>query len=261
MKKTTERALWIGGSALAAAGLVTVGVLATKGSAAAAPPAPAPAGSASSLTMGHRYKLSVTCPTPIQTPLLTGVTAANVTVTATTPKILSGGTSSASGWDIVFDYTGATMSAGSPASLLGGASACAVTLTDMGLSPIMTGGAQQTGVTLKFSGAYNKVASNTLQPFESYLLEIAPQAGETYATFGQYLAKHGVAPAPMLVVQSFDANQMPKDWPSATTGVWRYVVSYGGAQSSNSGIHYTPPSWTLPPAFNATVWTTQGQTS
>jgi len=260
VKKTTERALWIGGSALAAAGLVTVGVLATRSSSAApspapVPPAPGPSGS-TTLTQGHSYKLSVKCPTPLATPILTGVAVANVTVKATTPKVLSGGTASALGWDLTFDYTGATTtSAPSPESMLGTPSGCTVTLTDMGATPI--GGVNPSTLP---PGPYTSLMSNTMQAYGTYLLEIPPQQpGESYTDFATHLAN--IAPYKLTVSQSFDLGTLPPGWPSKTPNVWRYVVNYAGSPPANPTGLKAPPPWTLPASFaSVAMWATGGNT-
>jgi hypothetical protein len=132
----------------------------------------------------------------------------------------------------------------------------------LGTGPVTT---PTPGTALKFSGPYNKLAANVLQPYASYLIEMPappPGSGQTYLTAGAYLAS--IAPAPgITVIQSFDAGQMPKDWPSAATGVWRYVVMFGGnapPKSVNPLIH-GPPPWTLPPGYTAnvvSVWTVNG---
>jgi hypothetical protein len=153
MKRTTERALWIGGSAAAAAGLVTGIVLLTRKSSTAAPAAPVvPAGGAitstgpsgttipvaypqSVLTQGHRYWMILTCTSETARPALaSGAQATVIVTTPVGPLLISGGTSKARGWKVEFLYTGPTTPAAVDASTLFGPTpaTCASTLTDLG---------------------------------------------------------------------------------------------------------------------------------
>jgi len=187
MKKDTERALWIGGSALAAAGVITIGVLATRKSAAAPSPG------------------------PIETP------------PPPTPP------------------TGST-----------GGKGPAPTPTQTGTPKTSPSKPFQSAVSV--AGPYKSLMSNTLQPYETYLLEIPPQSGETLASFGAYMAK--IAPAPLTVAQSFDVGPNVPGWPSVTTGVWRYVLNYGPTTKTGT---FATPVWKMPPAFaSAAIWATQG---
>jgi hypothetical protein len=154
VKRTTERALWIGGSAVAAAGLVTGIVLLSRKSAAA--PAPAvPAGGAITatgptgtttpvaypqlvLTQGHRYWMILTCTVETAAPALSAGAQANVLSTAPVgPLLVFGGTTKARGWKVLFLYTGPTTPAAVSASTLFGAipTNCSSTLTDLGPPP------------------------------------------------------------------------------------------------------------------------------
>ena len=180
MKKTTERALWIGGAAAAALALVGIGV---------------------------------------------AVTSKPATASTTPPSGGGGG------------------SAGGTQGGQGG-----------GTGGKQSGGGQVYGPKLAVAGPYTQLGTGVLLGGETYLLEVAPQAGETYATFAQYLAKKGVAPGPVKVVQSFEAASVPTGWPTTNTTSWKYVVQYGGIGPTKN----TTPPWSLPAAFAATAWATQG---
>ena len=243
MKPNTERAAWILGAAAAAAAVVTGVVLATRSSSPATPGAPA----MTTLTTGHWYTVVFSCPSVGAAPKIANITGVN----------LVSATPSANGGTIVFDYGGTS---GSYALDSGG---CAITVTDNGLSPGPVAVKNpnppaQSQPALQATGPYTKLSSAVLQPGETYLLEVPPQAGETLATYGQYMAK--VAPATLKVSQQFDVGVTPSGWPSTSANVWRYVIVYGGGAANKNTIKQMP--WTIAPAPSGlAVWTTGGATS
>jgi hypothetical protein len=126
----SERIWWIAGLAGAsAAGVGLIAYIVTRsGKAVVAPSA------AVQLTPGHRYGITLACPTPLPTPLPNDNTSAaawlgipNVTVVSfkqTSPRSVA----------VEFDYTGMSVQP-LPSIQSGGATACTTQLSDMGLSP------------------------------------------------------------------------------------------------------------------------------
>ena len=112
--------------------------------------------------------------------------------------------------------------------------------------------------TLTVPGPFTSVSPPTLQVGETYLIEVPPQAGETLASYALYLNK--IAPLGVTVQQQFDAGVMPTNWPSTSTGVWRYVVMYGSPGAISKIVKLMP--WTVSPAPSGlAVWATNGNTT
>lgn len=265
---TTKRAYWIGGIAAAALAAVGITLYAKNISAAPAvppipppgPPGPVPIPGALTLVKGQMYTLTVKCGSAIPSPAL--MAGALATIVSTKPigsEVASGGTMLAQGWTVVFTYNGPTTPAPVlPSTLFGAApGGCTATLSAASTSPPAPVGMI---AAIKVPGPYKSLMSNTMQAYETYLLEIPPQPGETYDSFAKYIAK--IQPSAS-VLQEFDVGTKPAGWPSTTPGVWRYVINYGGMTPPKmKGVVKSPDPWTLPAAFaSAAMWATQGQST
>jgi len=118
------------------------------------------------------------------------------------------------------------------------------TVTDMGPTP---SGAGVPDVLM--AGPYNPVTQ--MQVGETYLVSLAPIAGQTLATTVQNLTTASAqSNAQYSVSQSWDVNQVPASWPSQDSNAneWRMVVTY----TSGSGAQ-------TPTGFN--IFTTGGATA
>jgi hypothetical protein len=136
-KAGNHRAVWIGGLALVGAGAAGFAIYLTtrKSSSSPANPAlppgppgppgpPAPAGQMVNVTLsqGHRYTLTMTCPSTTSTPQMTGIKG--IQIVSATP-LASGG-----GGTIVFDYLGPT------GTYPINPSGCTINVADNGVSPL-----------------------------------------------------------------------------------------------------------------------------
>ena len=231
MKPNTERALWVGGAALGAAGIVTAVVLATRKTTPAVVPTPVQP-TTTLLTQGHWYTASFTCPSTI-TPAITGIVGVNVV----------GGAASSNGGTVVFDYSGPTGSY--PITLSG----CVVSVVDNGPTPapVASGGGsggsgggtqlqpsggsqvlQAPALPSAAQGAYMELTSPpTIINGTTYLMSVPPVPG---ATFAQLVAKFAANIPAATVIWQDSSGALPTGWPSDTqTNTWRLAFTYGFA--------------------------------
>lgn len=105
-------------------------------------------------------------------------------------------------------------------------------------------------------GPYTALSIPSLQPGEVYLYELPVVASSTFANTLAALQ----AIKSMQVLQSWDAGQQPASWPSAATGVWRFVLQWGTKpliSAGKFGVKVSPI--TLPPRPGQKLWATGGQ--
>jgi hypothetical protein len=115
-----QTAVWLGALALAGVAAVGTAVYFSEKKSAPTPLPPGPNGQVTAtLTQGHRYTVSFTCPSATSNPQISGITGVSLVSTTPAPN----------GGVIVFDYTGASGSY--PIAAAG----CSVSIADNGVSP------------------------------------------------------------------------------------------------------------------------------